>query len=237
MDSAALDNPAWSALTGRHAYLAQGRGAVLRYPADVSPFAAFQNAAALPGLADLLAPGDNAVLWSPGALEAPAGLELVIRFPCLQMAAETFRPAATEDDALALTARDAAEMVELAALTRPGPFHMRTLDMGDYIGVRVAGRLAAMAGERMKPDGFTEISAICTHPDFQGRGHARRLTSIMGRRIVASGRVPFLNVLPENAAAIALYDGMGFRPRRMMQVHLLRRPGGDMADDAFFSRL
>jgi hypothetical protein len=94
-----------------------------------------------------------------------------------------------------------------------------------------------MAGERMKPEAFTEISAICTDPDFLGRGLARRLASILGRRIVADGRVPFLNVLPENSGAIALYESLGFTPRRMMQVHLLRKPGGDAGDDPFFSSL
>jgi predicted GNAT family acetyltransferase len=94
-----------------------------------------------------------------------------------------------------------------------------------------------MAGERMKPQGFTEISAICVHPEHQGRGHARRLTSILGKRIVADGRVPFLNVLPENATAIGLYESLGFCLRRLMHVHLLRKPGGDVANDPFFSSL
>jgi len=237
MDITPLDNPAWSALTSRHARLAIGDGCVRRYPGDVSPFAALESPAALPVLAARMTEGDTAVLWSPDDLAPPEGLELVVRFPCLQMAAFDFRPANVTDDALPLGPADVDEMIALTTLTKPGPFGQRTIEMGSYIGVRVDGRLAAMAGERMKPEGFTEISAICVHPDFLGQGHARRLTSIMGRRIVASGRVPFLNVLPENAAAIGLYESVGFTPRRLMQVHLLRKPGGDAADDPFFSSL
>lgn len=241
MDTTQLDNPAWQALNGRHAHLAIGGGAVKRYPAAVSPFAAIESAAALPGLTDIIAPGDNAVLWSPEDLEAPDGLELVMRFPCLQMAAFDFRPADAADMpdswAAAMTAADAPEMQDLAILTKPGPFGPRTIEMGSYIGVRDNGRLVAMAGERMKPGDFTEISAICVHPDHLGCGHARRLTSIIGRRIVADGRTPFLNVLPENAPAIALYESLGFVPRRMMQVHLFSKPGGDGQSDAFFKSL
>lgn len=234
----ALDNPAWDALTGRHAYLAIGDGPVRRYPADVSPFAALETPDALPELAARMTEGDTAVLWSPVDLEAPDGVELVMRFPCLQMSAEAFRPVEVDDDdALPLGPGDVPEMLALTALMKPGPFHEHTIRMGSYIGYRVGGRLASMAGERMKPQAFTEISAICTDPDFLGKGLARRLASILGRRIVADGRVPFLNVLPENAGAIALYESLGFTRRRMMQVHLLRKPGGEADNDPFFSSL
>ena len=237
MDLTPLDNPALHALSGRHDYLALGQSPVLRYPAEVSPFAALETPDALPVLGSIMHEGDTAVLWSPHDLDPPKDLELVIRFPCLQMAAFDLRAAEVPDDVPAMTPADAPDMVDLAALTRPGPFHLRTIEMGSYIGIRIDGRLAAMAGERMKPGPFTEVSAICVHPDFQGRGLARRLTSIMARRVVADGRTPFLNVLPENRPAIALYESLGFVPRRMMQVHLLRKPGGETSEDAFFSSL
>lgn len=236
MDIFELDNPAWAALKGRHAHLATGDGPVRRYPAEVSPFAALETPDALPVLAERMAEGETAVLWSPDELEAPTGVELVARFPIIQMVAFDFAPVDARD-AEALTLAHVDEMIALTTLMKPGPFGNRTFEMGNYIGVHENGRLAAMAGERMKPLGFTEISAICVHPEHQGRGHARRLTSILGKRIVADGRVPFLNVLPENAAAIALYESLGFRLRRMMQVHLLRKPGGDVASDPFFSSL
>lgn len=236
-DSLALDNPAWSALNGRHAHLAIGDGPVRRYPAEVSPFAAIENHAALTVLAERMTEGDTAVLWSPVDLDTPDGLELVIRFPVLQMEGAGFRPAEVTDDVPPLTIDDVPDMLDLTALTKPGPFGTRTRDMGHYIGLRIDGRLASMAGERMKPDGYSEISAICTHPDFQGRGLARRLTSIMGKRILAEGLTPFLNVLPENVTAIGLYESLGFKPRLVNQVHLFRKPGGEAATDGFFSSL
>lgn len=236
MDIFELDNPAWAALKGRHAHLATGDGPVRRYPAEVSPFAALETPDALPVLAERMAEGETAVLWSPDELEAPTGVELVARFPIIQMVAFDFAPVDARD-AEALTLAHVDEMIALTTLMKPGPFGNRTFEMGNYIGVHENGRLAAMAGERMKALGFTEISAICVHPEHQGRGHARRLTSILGKRIVADGRVPFLNVLPENAAAIALYESLGFRLRRLMQVHLLRKPGGDITHDPFFSSL
>ena len=232
-----LDNPAWSALTSRHAHLAIGDGPVRRYPAEVSPFAAIETPNALPVLAERMAEGETAVLWSPDELQAPEGLELMVHFPILQMAAFDFRPADVTDDAEPLTTANVDEMIELTTLMKPGPFASRTIEMGSYIGVFEKDRLVAMAGERMKPADFTEISAICVHPDFQGRRHARRLTSILAKRILADSRVPFLNVLPENTTAIGLYESLGFTLRRRLHVHLLRKPGGDMADDPFFSSL
>ncbi len=236
MDTTVLDNPAWHALKGRQAHFAIGDRPVLRYPAEVSPFAALETPAAMTELGRRMAEGEVAVLWSPENLEAPTAVDLLIRFPCLQMAGFDFRPADAED-APALGRGDVPEMIDLAVLTKPGPFYSRTIEMGDFVGIRQHGRLAAMAGERMKPPGFTEISAICVHPDFQGRGHARRLTSIVGRRALAIGTTPFLNVLPDNAAAISLYESLGFRPRRLMQVHVLRKPGGVPVNDPFFSSL
>lgn len=237
MDISELDNPAWAALTGRHGALALGDGPVRRYPADVSPFSAIENPTALTVLAERMVPGDTAVLWAPDELEAPEGVDLVMRFDCLQMVAFDFRPADVTDDADLLGLANAQAMQDLAVLTKPGPFGLRTPDMGHYIGVHSEGKLVAMAGERMKPAGFTEISAVCVHPDHLGRGHARKLMSIVGRRIVADGRVPFLNVLPENHGAIRLYESLGFTPRHMMKVHLLQKPGGDGATDSFFSSL
>ena len=232
-----LDNPAWSALTSRHSHMAIGDGPVRRYPAEISPFAAIETTDALPVLAERMVEGETAVLWSPDELAAPDGLDLLVHFPILQMAGYHFRPVDVADNAEPLTVAHVGEMIELTTLMKPGPFSQRTIEMGSYIGVFENGRLAAMAGERMKPADFTEISAICVHPDFQGRGHARRLTSILGKRIVADGRVPFLNVLPENTTAIGLYESLGFTMRRRLHVHLLRKPGGDMADDPFFSSL
>jgi predicted GNAT family acetyltransferase len=105
-------------------------------------------------------------------------------------------------------------MLALATLTRPGPFFERTHELGEFIGVREGGRLIAMAGERMKPDGFTEVSGVCTHPDFRGQGHAAALTRIVASRIRERGETPFLHAYASNAPAIALYERLGYRLRR-----------------------
>ena len=117
-------------------------------------------------------------------------------------------------DILDLGPSDAAEVLALATLTRPGPFVARTPELGDFVGVKLDGRLVAMAGERMKPDGFTEVSGVCTHPDHRGRGYAAALMRVVMGRIRGRGEVPFLHAYAENRGAIGIYEGLGFRFRR-----------------------
>ena len=114
-------------------------------------------------------------------------------------------------------------MVELAALTKPGPFLIRTHELGGYIGIRDQGRLVAMAGERFKLPGFTEVSAVCTHPDYRGRGYAAALTLAVATRIAARGETPFLHTFASNINAIRLYEKLGFVLRTPMSVTVLRR--------------
>jgi predicted GNAT family acetyltransferase len=122
-----------------------------------------------------------------------------------------------------LTDADAPEMLALARLTEPGPFFERTHQLGDFFGIRLEGRLAAMAGERMKPPGFTEVSGVCTHPDYRGRGLAGALTRRVCAQIVARGETPFLHAIASNTTAIRLYEELGFSYRRNIQFPLLRR--------------
>jgi predicted GNAT family acetyltransferase len=128
-------------------------------------------------------------------------------------------------DLLPLGDADAAEMLALATLTEPGPFLPRTHTMGRFIGVRVDGRLVAMAGERMRFPGHTEISGVCTHPDFRGRGLARRLSCAAAAAVQARGERPFLHAWSTNRAAIALYESLGFEVRTAVHVAVLARPG------------
>jgi predicted GNAT family acetyltransferase len=123
-----------------------------------------------------------------------------------------------------LTPADVPEMMQLVELTKPGPFLPRTIELGSYIGIRSDGRLIAMAGERMRFPGFTEISAVCTHPDRRGRGHSTSLVHIMMRAILDRGETPFLHVFKENTRAAALYDKLGFVRRRSLAVTVLKRP-------------
>jgi ribosomal protein S18 acetylase RimI-like enzyme len=224
-----LDNPGWGALSaGAHAGMAVRVGPGLRYPAEVSPFAAAPEAseATLAALGEAMAVGSGVGLALPWPVRAPAGLEAAAVMAVDQMVAEGFTPDAEAVEGFAtLGAADAEEMAALTALTEPGPWRARTYEMGRYIGVRDAGALVAMAGERMKPPGFSEVSAVCTHPDHRGKGLAGRLTAAVAGAIAARGETPFLHVFPDNAGAISIYRRLGFVKRRDMFVTVLVRRG------------
>jgi hypothetical protein len=122
-----------------------------------------------------------------------------------------------------LTAADAPAMVELAHLTEPGPFQLRTLELGTFFGVLQAGRLLAMAGKRIHVPGAIEVSGVCTHPDARGRGYARHLMSRVMEEIVQAGRMAFLHTLASNDAAIQIYESLGFVRRRSLELAAIRR--------------
>ncbi|PVM84921.1 GNAT family N-acetyltransferase [Caulobacter endophyticus] len=133
---------------------------------------------------------------------------------CWQMAARAVTPLKPLDfEIVALGDADAAEMLALATLTKPGPFFARTHELGEFVGVQVGGELAAMAGERMRPDGFTEVSGVCTHPGHRGKGYAAGLMAHVAGRILARGETPFLHSYADNAGANALYQALGFARR------------------------
>ncbi len=123
-----------------------------------------------------------------------------------------------------LGAADVPDMLDLIARTRPGPFRPRTRELGTYLGIRDGGRLVAMAGERLRPPGWTEISAVCTDPEARGRGHAARLVGALADRVLARGERPFLHVAEKNAAAIALYERLGFTSRKHVTFRGFRTP-------------
>ncbi len=228
-----LDNPAWTALTGPQAHLAERRGRAARYPVDVAPFAAVADpgaagpdgtgAATGAGWADLAAlvgPGGVAVV--PEAPERPpAGWELVGAIPGVQMDGSG-STAAPDPEAVVLGPADVPEMLDLAARTRPGPFLDRTPTLGTYLGIRRGGALVAMAGERMRPPGWTEISAVCTDPAYRGQGLAGRLVRAVAVGIRARGDIPFLHAAADNHAGIRLYERLGFTHRRDIHFAALR---------------
>lgn len=214
-----LDRPAWAAFTGRQRDLALRNGAAVRLAPDYGLFAA-----CVPGAeADLaaLADAQGIALVEPAITPPPPGLRVVKRAWCHQMLMEgPFVPRPAPDHAV-LRDADAAEMLALATLTEPGPFRARTHRMGRFIGVRRGGRLVAMAGERMQPDGFTEVSGVCTHPDFRGQGLAAGLMQAVAERIVARGETPFLHAYSDNAGAIGLYEKLGYRLRAQVVLTML----------------
>ena len=220
---AALDRPVWSSLNGGHRHLALGGPLAQRYPRDIGPFAALasEDLPAWTALAELLLPGEAVMLVTPGASEAPgaSGLVSTPLEPVLQMVATRELPAASLSFEV-LGDADAEAMRLLAGLTNPGPFAARTHRLGEFIGIREGGELAAMTGERMRPDGAVEVSAVCVHPAHRGKAYARHLLAERTRRIAAGGRLPFLHVYPSNHGAIALYESLGYVVRN--QLHLTR---------------
>jgi GNAT superfamily N-acetyltransferase len=220
-----LDNPARAALLGPQAHMAQRCGAALRYPAEISPFV---------GLPDDLGPeawDDLARLAGPAGIvstagvtaDPPPGWEVLMRIDGVQLVAD--RVAAVRDaDTVSLGPADVPEMLDLVARTRPGPFLPRTIEFGGYLGIRRDGVLAAMAGERLRPPGWTEVSAVCTAPQFRGEGLATRLTLAVAAAIRDRGDTPFLHAAAENVSAIRLYSALGFRLRRRAMFVVVRAP-------------
>lgn len=215
-----LDNVFWTTLTGRQARFAVGEGAVRRYAQGFSPIAAFEDQGR-PDFAALAAcsiHGETVYLDGISAPLPPAW-RLDIETRMFKMVWEAGAPG--DDDAFSPVPLDAShreQALALAALTRPGPFGPRTIELGEYFGLFEDGRLVAMAGERTHVDAFREVSGVCTHPDFQGRGLARKLIARLVARQRARGETSFLHVMSANTSARALYARMGFRDYREVVV-------------------
>jgi len=221
-----LDCAAWSALNGRHARFAFARGGARRYDSAYGVFAAVgdRSEASLADLGALIAEyGDVALLEADPPVDVPGVVVASQAIGVQMIAAGLTRGGSPEVEIVPLGDVDAAEMLVLATLTEPGPFFARTHQLGDFFGVRVDGQLVAMAGERMKPNGFTEVSGVCTHPDHRGRGYAGALMRRVAGRILDRGEVPFLHAYASNRGAIALYETLGFTLRREVLMTRLTR--------------
>jgi ribosomal protein S18 acetylase RimI-like enzyme len=213
-----LDNPIWYALASEQASLAQGNGLAKRFPRDVAPFAAMKNqsAAEYQALEEILS-GDVAVLFLDSKPAPPAGWSTLLSGEMYQMVFEAPPRDEPNHAVRELTEADVPEMLALTKLTEPGPFLPRTIALGSYFGIHESGSLVAMAGERLHLTGFTEVSAVCTHPDFRGRGYGNTLMSVVTSAITSRGETPFLHVKTGNPA-VRLYHKLGFAIRA--QLHL-----------------
>jgi len=227
-----LDNVIWEALTTRQAEFAEGRGDARRIIPEVGALAGLRepDVEGYRSLCELVSPGGTARVWLSlvNRFESAPGFELVTTFPGLQMIYESGDAIGSSVHAATLPIeelgpRDSPEMVELATLTKPGPFERRTHELGKYIGIRLEGKLIAMAGERLKVPGYTEVSAVCTHPEHTGKGYARVLMWEIMRGIRDRGEIPFLHVRQSNTRAVQLYERMGYRTRMVVQFTVLRR--------------
>jgi predicted GNAT family acetyltransferase len=228
-----LDCPIWNSLNSVHASLAEGDGLARRYRADIGPLAGMrdQSPGAYRALGALLGPTDVAVLFLDAPPSAPDGWRLVGGAPMAQMVCDSAIRKNTHhslqnlgDGILSLGTDDVPAMRALAELTEPGPFRERTIEFGGFVGIRDGGRLVAMAGQRLALDGFTEVSAVCTHPDYRGRGYAGALVATVARGIFARGQVPFLGVRLDNVGAMRVYERLGFVTRRTLQIAAYMRP-------------
>lgn len=221
-----LDRPVWATLTTYHASLSEGNELARRFLPDVNLFASScdNTPASLQALALLVKPEESVLVLQVPKIVIPVGLVEVKATEGVQMVAtRSLAGGLADEDIRMLTETDVPEMLELARLTEPGPFLPRTHRMGAFFGIRIEGRLAAMAGERMRLPGYTEVSGVCTHPDFRGRGLARRLSAMVAARIEARGERPFLHSWKANQAAISLYEALGFEFRTDVNVSVLRR--------------
>ncbi|MET9494511.1 GNAT family N-acetyltransferase [Streptomyces sp. NPDC006552] len=231
-DDPVLDDPVGQSLGGRHAPLARRLGRAATYAAGVATFSAVPerpDAADWADLARLLGPGGFADMFSCPAVPPPdwepvfrlAGRQLIwpgTGAPDLGTAAES------GSTVVELGAGSVPEMLDLVARTEPGPFWPRTHELGTYLGIRADGVLVAMAGERLRPPGWTEISAVCTAPQARGQGHAARLVGTLVARILARGDRPFLHAAEANTGALALYERLGFKTRRQVTFQGFRTP-------------
>jgi ribosomal protein S18 acetylase RimI-like enzyme len=217
----ALDDPVHAALTSRQRRLALARGGARRYPADYGRFACLESPSAFADLEALVEPEEAIAFFTRRPLELPSEWELLRTRRIEQMVAVE-RPQRPRLEPDVLDSADVPEMLALAAVTEPGPFFARTHELGLYVGFRDAGRLVAMAGERMLLDGYTEISAVCTAPSHQGRGYARALMAALMHKALDEGRRPFLHVKQENGARV-LYERLGFHTSRFLHLTVVQR--------------
>ncbi|MBJ7291807.1 GNAT family N-acetyltransferase [Williamsia sp.] len=227
-----LDNPVRESLEGHHRHLVRRHGTAITYESEVSTFAAVEADGSTDDgrwedMATLLGPGGLADMFSSTA-RPPTEWEPVFTLPGLQFVHSGVAPMATVaptgTERVTLSAIDVPDMLGLVAATRPGPFFSRTHEMGTYLGLRRDGELVAMAGERLHPPGWTEISAVCTAPDARGQGFAAHLINTLVGRIVARGERPFLHALEENRSALELYRRLGFETRASVVFQGFRVP-------------
>jgi ribosomal protein S18 acetylase RimI-like enzyme len=222
-DHSVLDNPVWASLHGAHRQLAERNGAAARYPVTVSPFAAVDGDDGWSDLCALLGPGVRFGMIGAG-VRAPDGWQIDFAATGVQLVATDAVDARPFDEAVVLGPADVPEMLDLVERTRPGPFLAGTYRMGRYLGVRRDGRLAAMAGERLHPPGWTEVSAVCTDPDFRGQGLGTRLVQAVTFGIRERGEQAMMHAAGSNAGAIRLYEALGFRIRCEARFFAARTP-------------
>lgn len=219
-----LNRPAYSALKSRQSYLAQSNGAAIAFEPDFAAFAAVEEYSpkAFDDLAKLKIGDDGFWMLEPKIIEPPANFILEKTAHCKQMIFDHEVEIENDIEVVELDQVDAKAMHELALLCKPGPFFARTNEMAKFIGVKIDNRLVSMMGERMQIDGYSELSALATHPDFQGKKWGKYLLNLVTKRILARGQIPFLHVYAWNEIGIKNYESLGFKLRQDIYVSVLK---------------
>lgn len=224
----ALDNVIWQALTTRQTEFAEVAGHARRFVPEVTSLTGFSlpNARGYASLASLVGSGGTAAVFLDEPYREREGWNAVGGAPLLEMVCDNgvapANPRRSLPEITELRPQDSPDMVKLAALTKPGPFGSRTHELGTYLGIRSDGKLVAMAGERLKVPGYTEVSAVCTHPEHTGQGYAQVLMLELMQRIRSRKETPFLHVREDNVRAVPIYERLGFRVRVLLHYVLLR---------------
>jgi predicted GNAT family acetyltransferase len=220
-----LNNPAYNALNTGNKNLANGNGQIKYFSKEVSPFIGFKENRPdnFEQLHALIQHGGPVGFVSPVETIIPAMWNVLHSVPCFQMVFNGDTVPADETNLVTLTDEHIPQMLELTKLTNPGPFASRTIEFGHYRGIFDGDKLVAMAGQRMNPLPYAEVSAVCTHPDYTGRGYAKQLLQYHSNRIIAEGSIPFLHVKCENERAIKVYENMGFETRTRMYFYILKK--------------
>ena len=220
-----LDNPFWSSLATRHRDVALRLGEVARFPCEYAPFLGIADANVDAGdaLESLIAPGESVYLLGVAPRRVPDGWRLDALAELAQMVCPERVDVVDGEPVLPLSGSHRDDVLALTALVYPHFFRPRTMELGRYFGTYREGRLAAMIGERLGTDHHQEVSAVCTHPDFLGRGHARQLLAWLSNDVLGRGRVPFLHVSRDNTRAVRLYEQNGYRLRRTIPFWSLQR--------------
>lgn len=220
-----LDDPIRTSLAEGHRHFVRSLGRVSCYDPRVSGLCGHPPVLEAQDWADvakLVGSGNAVALYGSGHVPPP-GWGIVAVWDLVQMVGGDRRPV-TDPELQVLTHDDVPDIMDLVSRTNPGPFGVRTIEMGSYLGVRVNGRLVAMAGERLHPPGWTEISAVCTDPEFRGRGLASRLIEVLHTGIAQRGETPFLHARADNVGALRLYRHLGFHPRTATAIIEVRVP-------------
>ena len=220
-----LDRPIWSALTTRQKDLAEGGARARRFPVAIGPFADLVDMSpqSFAELAAIMSGSEISVLFTPDAVAVPDQFKVLLAETGEQMIGTPAESTIAGVEIVTLGPADVPDMMALVELTKPGPFGVRTHELGTFLGIKVDSQLVAMTGERMKPGNYTEMTAVCVHPSHRGRGYAQALLGAVARQIVARGEIPFLHVFSNNDSAIALYRRQGMEIRRRVHVTVLQK--------------